>query len=160
MKCNYCITVNAWAHGSDSNCDFRTVTVIQCLSVYTVMLEASTSTVYQVLGESAVLSCELYGYLESGSAISWQFFKDPVDLSLIQEQPGTHMIQNGGASPIMSVLSVVTLQNLTLSMFGTYICTSGSLLNTVTLTVGKTKRACSGSVQHACMYCPSNFTET
>ena len=143
----------------DSNCDFKTVTVIQCLSVYTEMLEASTSTVYQELGESAVLSCELYGYLES-TAIGWQFFKDPVDPSLIQEQPGTHMIQNGGASPIMSVLSVVTLQNLTSSMFGIYLCTSGSLLNTVTLTVGKTKSACFDSVQHPCMHCPSNFTET
>ena len=126
-------------HGHMGLTDFRAITVIQCLSVYTEVLEPNTSAVYQELGESAVLSCELYGYLESGSstAISWRFINDPVNSSLIQEQPGTHMIQNGGASPIMSVLSVVTLQNLTSSMFGTYICTSGSLLNTVTLTVGK-----------------------
>ena len=73
----------------------------------------------------------------------------------------TCMIQNGGASPIMSVLSVLTLQNLTLSMSGTYLCRSGSLIVIFTLIVGKTKSACSGLVQHACNghHVTANFTK-
>ena len=77
--------------------------------------------VCEPLGGSAVLSCELYiyGYLGNGS-ISWQFNNAPVDLSLIREFPGTHMIRGGGTFPIMSVISVVYLQNLTSTMFGPY----------------------------------------
>ena len=61
----------------------------------------------------------IYGYLGNGS-ICWQFNDAPVDLSLIREFPGTHMIQGGGTFPIMSVISVVYLQNLTSTMFGPY----------------------------------------
>ena len=98
-------------------------------------LVAVESPVSADLGESAVLSCELYGYLGSVSslAISWQFNSVPVDPSLIQEQSGTRMIQNGGASPFMSVISVVTLENLTSTMFGTYLCKYNDISDVITL---------------------------
>ena len=98
-------------------------------------LVAVESPISADLGGSVELSCELYGYLRNGSslAISWQFNSVPVDPSLIQEQSGTHMIQNGGASPIMSVISVVTLENLTSTMFGTYFCKYSESSDVITL---------------------------
>ena len=98
-------------------------------------LAAVQSSVSAALGESVVFSCELYGYLGNCSypAINWLFNGVPVDPSLIQEHPGTHMIQNGGGSPIMSVISVVTLQNLTLTMFGAYVCKYNGSINMITL---------------------------
>ena len=95
--------------------------------------------IYKNLGESVQLSCELYGYLESGppATILWRRGNDALDPSLIQVRQGSHMIQNGGASPISSVLSVVSLDNLEASMFGTYACRSDTLLNLITLELGK-----------------------
>ena len=89
------------------------------------------------LGESVELFCELYGYLRSGlDKIVWQFNGIPLDPSLIQVQNGSHKIQNGGASPIPSVLSVVTLQSLTADMFGSYVCLHNGINNAITLVQG------------------------
>ena len=99
------------------------------------VLEANTKSIMRELGESTELFCELYGYLDAGipTVIYWHLDGVALDPSLIQVQLGSHMIQNGGASPIPSVLSVVTLQNLNTSMFGTYSCYSGPYLNLISL---------------------------
>ena len=43
------------------------------------------------------------------------------------------MIQNGGVSPNLSVISVVILQNLTSTMFGTYLCKYNESFGVITL---------------------------
>ena len=103
------------------------------------LLYANDPPIIQELGESVELFCEIYGYSGPSAVIYWYFNGVPIHQNLIQVQQGSNMIQNKGASPIPNVRSVITLHNLTMSMFGTYSCHSQSHLKHITLRqVGKT----------------------
>ena len=107
--------------------------------------------VLEVLGNSVVrtstntsvtLSCELYGYLSSGTEpqIVWQKLpsrtltsNDP--LYTISSMNGSNKIQNGGATPRSSFISVLTIDVVDESVQGMYVCSSSTFLRTVQVVV-------------------------
>ena len=87
----------------------------------TAILQAE-STIIEVSSndETAVLKCSLYGYLPSGEepSIRWQEQTDNRQqlsndsVNTITFEPGDMLIQNGGAQPVPSLISTLTV-NLT-----------------------------------------------
>jgi len=75
---------------------------------------------------SANLSCELYGYLmRQPPTNTWNFgsdvlINDPVFTITVQD--GSHMIQNGGDTPQLSMRSVLTIDHPNRTHEGSYIC--------------------------------------
>ena len=86
------------------------------------------------------MACEIYGYFPPElPEIVWRFVaagEDSIDLSdqatLLE---GSRFIQNGGESPIPSVISELTISNISNSDEGTYTCHSFQEVEVFTLTI-------------------------
>ena len=88
---------------------------------------------------SATLSCEVYGYLmKQPPTITWNFGSDVLmndSVFNITVQDGSHVIQNGGDTPQPSMRSVLTINHPNQTHEGSYICSVGGSLRTITLEV-------------------------
>jgi len=98
---------------------------------------SSPSTTVTIGDPSANLSCELYGYLlRQPSTITWKFDNDVLmndSVFTITVQDGSHMIQNGGDTPLPSLSSVLTINNPNGTHEGCYICSVNGFFNNITL---------------------------
>ncbi len=97
-----------------------------------------------VVNESVSLSCELYGYVNDGVGITWQFGNNVEQMMndsvyTITKKSGDHMIQNGEDSPRPSVRSFLTIEMLTSNETGTYICSGGGKSQILNLDIGISK---------------------
>ena len=85
---------------------------------------ALESSVTAVAGDTATLSCELYGYVSSDE-ITWRFndrILETGDNISITTEEGNRMLQNGGETPRASIISHLTTTQTTSSQDGTYVC--------------------------------------
>ena len=102
----------------------------------------SNRTIVTTVNSSVTLSCEVYGYLPSGSQrqINWQRTNGesisnsnpPYTLSTSN---GSRQIQNGGISPIPSLVSSLTIDVMDTSVADMYTCSGPSNFGTIQLTV-------------------------
>ena len=103
------------------------------------MLLSSPTTTVTIGEHSATLSCEVYGYLmRQPPTIIWNFGSDVLtDDSVfnITVQDGSHVIQNGGDTPQPSMRSVLTINHPNQTHEGSYFCSVGGSLRTITLEV-------------------------
>ena len=103
------------------------------------MLVSSPTTTVITGDPSANLSCELYGYLmRQPPTITWNFGNNVLtdnSAFTITVQDGSHMIQNGGDTPRPSKKSVLTINHPNRTHEGSYICSVGGGLRTITLEV-------------------------
>ena len=102
------------------------------------MVESSPTTRVNIGDPSATLSCELYGYLRQTPTITWNFGSDVLmndSVFTITVQDGSHMIQNGGDTPQLSMRSVLTINHPNRTHEGSYICSVSGNLKTITLRV-------------------------
>jgi len=103
------------------------------------MLMSSPTTRVNIGDTSATLSCELYGYLTRQTpTITWNFGSDVLmndSVFTITEQDGSHIIQNGGDTPQPGIRSVLTINHPNRTHEGSYICSVGGSLRTITLEV-------------------------
>ena len=103
-----------------------------------VNLEPSFLTTTVFAGNSSTtLSCELYGYItENSPTILWNFGGDELtndSVFTITTEDGSHMIQNGGDTPLPSVRSVLTIDLPNKTHEGPYFCSAGSILSRIDL---------------------------
>lgn len=102
-------------------------------------LEPLETYVIEAVSMTVSLSCELYGYV-SGLEITWQFENGTTITNesaySITEDVGEYMIQNGGESPIPSVVSFLTIDSPTTSQTGKYTCLGGGMKRTISLHIG------------------------
>ncbi len=133
--------------------------IFKCLFVYllyTGTLQAERTVInINASDKTAVLRCFLYGYLPSGEkpSIKWQEVTD-MNQSMNQDnivtndsihtitfEPGDMLIQNGGAQPVPSLTSTLTM-NLTRYSLTTnsrlYTCLSNQATNSQVIRLGKT----------------------
>ena len=102
----------------------------------------SNRTIVTTVNFSVTLSCEVYGYLPSGSQrqINWQrtngesisSSNPPYTLST---RNGLRQIQNGGISPIPSLVSSLTIDVMDTSVADMYTCSGPSNFGTIQLIV-------------------------
>ena len=102
----------------------------------------SNRTLVTTVNSSVALSCEVYGYLPSGSQrqINWQRMiggaisssSPPYTLST---RNGSRQIQNGGISPIPSLVSSLTIDVIDTSVADMYTCSGPSNFGTIQLIV-------------------------
>ena len=126
-----------------------TCTITNCITpcVYQICIgpvtEAiSNRTIVTTVNSSVTLSCEVYGYLPSGSQrqINWQRMiggaisssSPPYTLST---RNGSRQIQNGGISPIPSLVSSLTIDVMDISVADMYTCSGPSNFATIQLIV-------------------------
>ena len=100
---------------------------------------ASSSNTTVTTDSSNTLSCELYGYLTNSlPTIVWTFGGDQLtddSVFTITTEDGSHMIQNGGNTPRLSVRSILTINRPRTTHEGTYVCSvDGDSMN-ITLQV-------------------------
>ena len=86
---------------------------------------------------SATLSCELYGYLpEQLPTIVWTFDSSQLTddfVFTITTEDGSHMIQNGGNTPRLSVRSILTINRPNMTHVGAYTCSVDGDSRNITL---------------------------
>ena len=102
----------------------------------------SNRTIVTTVNSSVTLSCEVYGYLPSGSQrqINWRRMNGgsisnsnpPYTLST---RNGSRQIQNGGISPIPSLVSSLTIDVMDESVADMYTCSGPSNFGTIQLVV-------------------------
>ena len=102
----------------------------------------SNRTIVTTVNSSVTLSCEVYGYLPSGSQrqINWRRMNGgsisssnpPYTLST---RNGSRQIQNGGISPIPSLVSSLTIDVMDASVADMYTCSGPSNFGTIQLDV-------------------------
>ena len=108
--------------------------IVILIFLLVVNLEPSFLTTTVFAGNSSTtLSCELYGYITGNSpTILWNFGGDELrndSIFTITTEDGSHMIQNGGDTPLPSVRSVLTIDLLNKTHEGPYFCSAGSMLS-------------------------------
>ena len=102
----------------------------------------SNRTIVTTVNSSVTLSCEVYGYLPSGSQrqINWRrtnggsisSSSPPYTLST---RNGSRQIQNGGILPISSLVSSLTIDVMDTSVADMYTCSGPSNFGTIQLIV-------------------------
>ena len=101
---------------------------------------ADASVIAELL-DNVTVACEIYGYFPPElPEIVWRFvatgggdFIDLSDQATLLE--GSRFIQNGGESPIPSVISELTISSISNSDGGTYTCHSFQEVEVFTLTI-------------------------
>jgi hypothetical protein len=105
--------------------------------------EALNRTMVTTVNSSVTLSCEVYGYLPRASEprIIWRRMNGgttPISSSppyMITTSPGSRHIQNGGDSPIPSVVSSLIIDVMDDSVADMYMCSGPSNFETIQLIV-------------------------
>jgi len=109
------------------------------ISLIVEMLVLSPTMTVTIGEPSATLSCELYGYLmREPPTVTWNFGSNVLtddSVFTITVQDGSHMIQNGEDTPQPSMKSVLTINRPNRTHEGSYICSGGGSLRTISLEV-------------------------
>ena len=103
------------------------------LFMHTVVLEAQPRMITQIIGQTSILVCEMYGYLRG--EIEWLKNGQQVQLGVrysISVRPGNREGQNGGESSVSSVVSQLTIQQVEEGDEGTYTCRAGGNSTSIT----------------------------
>ena len=102
----------------------------------------SNRTIVTTVNSSVTLSCEVYGYLPSGSQrqINWRRMNGGTisssnPLYTLSTSNGSRQIQNGGISPIRSLVSSLTIDVMDTSVADMYTCSGPSNFGTIELIV-------------------------
>ena len=102
----------------------------------------SNRTLVTTVNSSVTLSCEVYGYLPSGSQrqINWQrmiggAISSSIPPYTLSTRNGSRQIQNGGISPIPSLVSSLTIDVIDTSVADMYTCSGPSNFGTIQLIV-------------------------
>ena len=102
----------------------------------------SNRTIVTTVNSSVTLSCEVYGYLLRGSQwqISWRrmnggSISSSIPPYTLSTSNGLRQIQNGGVSPILSLVSSLTIDVINESVADMYTCSSPSDFETIQLIV-------------------------
>ena len=127
-----------------------TCIIINCITlcVYQICTGPATEaisnrTIVTTVNSSVTLSCEIYGYLPSGSQrqINWQrrnggsISSSNPPYYTLSTRNGSRQIQNGGISPIPSLVSSLTIYVMDTSVADMYICSGTSNFGTIQLIV-------------------------
>ena len=100
----------------------------------------SNRTMVTTVNSSVILSCEVYGYLPRGSQrqINWRrtnggSISSSIPPYTLSTSNGSRQIQNGGISPIPSLVSSLTIDVMDASVADMYTCSSPSDFETIQL---------------------------
>ena len=104
-------------------------------------MPVTDASVTSELLDNVTMACEIYGYFPPElPEIVWRFvaasggdFTDLSNQATLLE--GSRFIQNGGESPIPSVISELTISNISNSDGGTYTCHSFQEVEVFTLII-------------------------
>ena len=104
------------------------------------LVPVADASVTAELLDNVTMACEIYGYFPPElPEIVWRFVaagEDSIDLSdQATSLEGSRFIQNGGESPIPSVISELTISNISNSDGGAYTCHSFQEVEVFTLTI-------------------------